>query len=69
MEEKKIINHLEETDDDDILKFQTKRWYIINDENNNHYGKGDDSDSTIKFNTEVIKAHLNNYSDVYILVT
>ena len=32
MEFKKIINLLEQTDDDE-LKFQTKKWYIINDQN------------------------------------
>ena len=58
MEEQKIINLLEETDDDDI-----------NDQNNGQYGKGDENDTTIKFNTEVIKPHLNYYSDAYILVT
>ena len=54
MEAQKIINLLEESDDDD-LKFQTRKWYIINDQNNGKYGKGDENDSTIKFNTEVVK--------------
>ena len=57
MEEQKIINLLEETDDDDILKFQTKKWHVINNQNNGQYGKGDENDTTIKFNTEVIKLH------------
>ena len=39
MEAQKIINLLEESDDD-ILKFQTRKWYIINDQNNGQYGKG-----------------------------
>ena len=70
MEEQKIINLLQETDDDDILKFQTKKkWYIINDQNNVQYRKGDENDTTVKFNTEVIKPYLNDYSDAYILVT
>ena len=34
MEAQKIINLLEESDDDDILKFQTRKWCIINDQNN-----------------------------------
>ena len=68
MEAQKIINILEESDQD-ILKFQTRKSYIINDENNGQYGKGDENDSTIKFNTEVIKPNLCDYSDAYILVT
>ena len=54
MEAQKIINLLEKSADDD-LKFKTKKWYIINDENNGQYGRGDENDSTIKFNSEVIK--------------
>ena len=68
MEAQKIINILEESDDD-ILKFATGKWYIINDQNNGIYGKGDENDSTIKLNTEVIKPNLCDYSDAYILVT
>ena len=68
MESQKIINILED-DNDDNLKFQTKKWYIINDQNNRQYGKGDENDSTIKFNTEVIKPFLVDYSDSYILFT
>ena len=67
MESRRNINLLEESDDDE-LKFQTKKWYIIYDQNNGQYGKGDEDDSIIKFNTEVIKSFLD-YSDVYILVT
>ena len=70
MEAKKIINLLEESDDDDnILKFQTRKWYIINAQNNRQYEKGDENDSTIKFSTKVIKPNLCDYSDAYILVT
>ena len=69
MEAQKIINLLEESDDDDILKFQTRKWYVINDQNNGQYGKGDENDSTIKFNTEVNKPNICDYSDAYILVT
>ena len=65
MEAQKIINLLEESDDDD-LKFQTRKWNIINDQNNGQYGKGDENDSTIKFNTEVIKPKLIDFSDAYI---
>ena len=63
MESQKIINFLE-PDDDNNKYFQTKKWYIINDQNNGQY----DKNSTIKFNTEVIKQNLCDYSDAYILV-
>ena len=68
MEAQKIINLLEESDDND-LKFQTRKWYIIYDQNNGQYCKGDSNDSTIKFNTEVKKPHLCDYSDACFLVT
>ena len=57
MEVQKIINLLEESDDDD-LKFQTRKCYIINDQRNGQCEKGDENDSTIKFNTEVLKPNL-----------
>ena len=68
METQKIVNLLEESDDE-VLKFSTRKWYIINDQNNGQYGKGDENDSTIKFDTKVIKPDLCDYSDSYILVT
>ena len=37
MESQKIINLLGHKDEDDP-KFQTKKWYIINDRNNEEYG-------------------------------
>ena len=69
MDSRKIINLLEQSDGDDELNFQTKIWCIINYQNNRQYGKGDQNDSTIKFNTEIIKSFLADYSDAYILVT
>ena len=69
IEVQKIINLLEESDDDDILKFATRKWYIINDQNNGQYGKGDENDSAIKFDREVIEPNLCDFSDAYILVT
>ena len=50
MEAQKIINLLEESNDDDILIFQTRNWYIIIDQDNDIYGKEDENDGTIKFN-------------------
>ena len=68
MESQKIINLLNHKDEDDP-KFLTKKWYIINDQNNGQYGKGSENDSAIKFNPEVVKPFLVDYSDAYILVT
>ena len=63
MKSQKIINLLEQ------LKFQTKKWYIINNQNNGQYGQGDQNDSTIKFNAEITNYFLVDYSEAYILVT
>ena len=68
MESQKITNLLEHRDDDD-LKFQIKKWYIINDQYNDQYVKGDENDSTIKFSTEIVKSFLVDYADACILVT
>ena len=50
-------------------KFATRKWYIINDQNNEQYGIGDENDSTIKSEAKVIKSNLCDYTDAYILVT
>ena len=67
METQKMVNLLKEPDDK-VLKFATRKWYIINDQNNGQCGKGDENDSTIKFDTKVIKPNLCDYSDAYIFV-
>ena len=67
MESQKIVNLLN-NNDIESQKFTTKKWYIINDQNNGQYGSGDKNDSTIKFETNVIKLNLCDYSDAYILV-
>ena len=69
METQKIVNLLNDSDNESS-RFATRKLYIINDQNNGQYDKGDeDNDSTIKFETKVIKAFLCVYSDAYILVT
>ena len=73
MESQKIINLLDHKDEDDP-RFKTKSWYIVNDNNNGNYGLGDDGlvddvNSIIKFNTEIVKPFLCDYSDAYVLVT
>ena len=42
MENQKIINLLDKIDTDS-KHFATKKWYIINDENNNNYGVNKDT--------------------------
>ena len=67
MEFQKILNLLSDSDNE-YSKFETRKWYIINDQNNRQYGRGDENDSTIKFETKVFKPNLCDYSDAYILV-
>ena len=68
METQKIVNLLNGSDNES-LKFATRKWYIINDQNNGQYREGGENDSTIKFETKVIKSYLCDYSDAYVLVT
>ena len=70
MEKQKIINLLNK-DDIDSKHFATKKWYIINDENNTNYGvnkdTGADNPDTIKYDTRVLKPNLRDYAEAYIL--
>ena len=68
METQMIANSLNNSDNESS-KFATRKWYIINDQNNGQYGRGHENDSTIEFETKVIKPSLCDYSDAYILVT
>ena len=71
MENQKIINLLNK-DDTNSKYFATKKWYIINDENNTNYGvnkdTGEDNPDTIKYNIRVLKPNLWDYAEAYILV-
>ena len=71
MENQKIINLLD-NDATNSKHFATKKWYIINDENNTNYGlnkdTGADNPDTIKYDTRVLKPNLCDYAEVYILV-
>ena len=71
MENQKIINLLDKIDTDS-KHFATKKWYIINDENNTNYGvdkdTGANNPDTIKYDTRVLKPNLCDYADAYILV-
>ena len=68
MDTQKIVNLLNDSDNES-LKFATRNWYTINDQTNRQYGRGNKNDSTIKFETKVIKPNLLDYSDAGILVT
>ena len=70
IETQKIVNLLNDSENKSF-KFATRKWYIINDQNSGQYGRGDENenDSSIKFETKVIKPNLCDYSATYILVT
>ena len=68
MEIQKTVNLLNGSDNESS-EFATRKWYIINEHNNGQYGRGNENDSTIKFETKVIKPSLCDYSDAYIFVT
>ena len=55
--------------DNESSKLATRKWYIINNQNNGQYGRGNENDSTIKFETKVIELNLCDYLDAYILLT
>ena len=71
MENQKITNLLDKIDTDS-KHFATKRWYIMNDENNTNYGvnkdTGADNPDTIKYDTRSLKPNLCDYAEAYILV-
>ena len=71
MENQKIINLLDKIDTDSKY-FATKKWYVINDENNTNYGVNKDTGAnnpdTIKYDTRVLKPNLCDYAEAYILV-
>ena len=71
MENQKIINLLNKNNTDS-KHFATKKWYIINDENNTSYGVdkniGANAPDTIKYDTRVLKPNLCDYAEAYILV-
>ena len=68
LETQKIVNLLGDADNESS-KFATRKWYVINDQNNTDYGEGNEDSTTVKFETKVIKSNLCDYSDAYILVT
>ena len=67
METQKIANLINDSNNASS-EFATRRWYVINDQNNEQYGRGNENDLTIKFETKVIKPNPCDHSDAYILV-
>ena len=69
MENQKIIINLLDKIDTDSEYFATKKWCVINDENNANYGVNKDIGAdTIKYDTRVLKPNLCDYAEVYTLV-
>ena len=71
MENQTIINLLDKSDTESE-HFATKKWYIINDENNANYGvnkdTGENNPDAVEYDTRVLKPNLCHYADAYILV-
>ena len=71
MENQKIISLLDKIDTNS-KHFATKKWHIINDENDTNYGvnkdTGADNPDTIKYDTRVLKPNLWDYAEAYILI-
>ena len=71
MENQKIINLLDKINTDS-KHFATKKWYLINDENNTNYDvdkdTGANNPDTIKYDTRVLNPNLCDYAEAYILV-
>ena len=65
METQKIADLLGDADNKSS-KLATRKWYVINDQNNTDYGEGNKDSTTVKFEPKVIKSNLCDYSDTYI---
>ena len=57
LETRKIANLLGD-EGNESLKFATRKWYVINDQNKTDYGEENENGTTIKFETQVIKSNL-----------
>ena len=68
METQKIENLLADADNESSNS-ATRKWHVINDQNNTDYGEGNEDSTNVKFKTKVIKSSLCDYSEAYILVT
>ena len=63
MEHQEILNLLNESSES---KFVTRKWYILNDQSNANYDVV--NEIIIIYSTEVVKSHLCDYNNAYILV-
>ena len=64
----KIVNPLNSSDNES-LKFLTKKWYVIHNQNSTDYDEGNINGTSIKSVRKKIKSSPSDYSDAYILVT
>ena len=68
MENRKIPNYVNYIGNESA-KLPTIKCYIINDQTHREYSQEKETDSTVNFETKVIKPFLCDYSHAYILVT
>ena len=68
MKTEKIVNLLGDADSK-FSKFPTRKWYVVNGQNNTDYDEGYESGTTVKFGAKVIKSSHFDYSNAYILIT
>ena len=68
MEIQKIVNLLGDADNESS-KFSTRKRYVMIDLKNTDYGEGNETGTTVKFNSKVIKSNPCDYSDAHIPVT
>ena len=60
METQKIVNLLGDANNESS-KFATRKWYVINDQDNTDYGETNGNVTTVKFEIKVIKSNLSGY--------
>ena len=65
MEIQKIANLLNDADNESS-KLATRKWYVINDQNNKDYSEGNENDITVKFETQFIKSNLCNQTHIFL---
>ena len=68
METQKTAHFLGDVDNESS-KFATRKWYVINDQNNTDYCEEIEDSTTVKFEAKVMKSNLCDYSESYILIT
>ena len=66
IETQKIASLLNDTDNEPS-KVVARKWNVTNDQNNGEYVEGSENDSSIKFESKVIKKSLCDYSDTFCL--